>query len=681
MRLFFFTSILLVCLGISPITFAQTETKAAHDARMQWWRDARFGMFIHWGLYAVPAGEWNGKTGYGEWIRNSAQIPLDVYDQFRQQFNPVRFNATDWVHMAKEAGMKYIVITSKHHDGFCMFNTRQTDFSIMSTPFNWDPMKDLADACRKEGIRMCFYYSIMDWHHPDYLPRRDWETTRTTDGADFSRYLDYMKAELKELLENYGDIGVLWFDGEWERTWNARYGKEIYEYCRSIQPDVIINNRIGAGRIELGETLKDAVTGGDFGTPEQEIPATGLPGMDWETCMTMNDHWGYNSHDKNFKSSKELIRMLADIASKGGNYLLNVGPTPAGDFPPESIDRLAGIARWMKINGEAIHGTQASPFKSLAFGRCTRKETSAGTRLYLHVFDWPADHKLILPGCLNTPKQAFLLADEVNGKLNVARQEDALIVSLTAGMPDPINTVVVLDLEGKLDLTTAPEFKSDFDVFTDSLVVQLVTDRDNVKIHYTLDGSIPSLNSLEYHNPLMITKSTLITARCFRDEKPVSGISKKEFRKVIPKKALKLKDAKPGIGYSLYEGSWDSIPDLAKLKSTKEGILDRISFTPRTKDEYFCISYSGYVLIPLDDVYRFIVGSDDGSRLYIDGVPVVENDGLHAMVEKEGVTALDEGYHKFRLDFFNKTGAFELKVFLQNSKMQKQEVQAGMLFY
>ncbi len=342
------TLFLLATLLSPQLTFPQPETKTHHDARMQWWRDARFGMFIHWGLYAIPAGEWKGKTDYGEWIRTSAEIPLDTYDHFREQFNPVKFNADEWVKMAKGAGVKYIVITSKHHDGFCMFNTRQTDFNIMNTPFHHDPMKDLADACHKYGLKFCFYYSIMDWHHPDYLPRRSWEISRPVTGAEFRKYVDYMKAELKELLTNYGEIGVLWFDGEWENNWNEKLGKEIYSWCRSLQPGIIINNRVGAGRMDMEGLTKEGSFGGDFGTPEQQIPATGLPGVDWETCMTMNDHWGYNKNDKNFKTATELLRMIADIASKGGNYLLNVGPTSEGLIPPESIGRFKSVGTWMK---------------------------------------------------------------------------------------------------------------------------------------------------------------------------------------------------------------------------------------------------------------------------------------------------------------------------------------------
>jgi len=358
---------LLVILVLSLSAFAGQvlETQAQHDARMQWWREARFGLFIHWGLYAIPAGEWGGKTNYGEWIRNNAEIPLPTYDKFAAQFNPVEFDASAWVRMAKEAGMKYIVITSKHHDGFAIFDSKVSDFDVMATPFRRDILKELAAACRKEGIRLCFYHSIMDWHHPDYLPRRPWEVRdRPEAGADFERYVGYMKAQLKELLTDYGELGVLWFDGEWESTWTEARGRDLYGYVRSLQPKIIINNRVGASRTGMEGFSADKASAGDFGTPEQTIPATGVPGLDWETCMTMNDNWGYNKNDQAWKTSRDLIQKLADIASKGGNFLLNIGPDAQGELPAESLKRLAEIGSWMQINGEAIYKTRpVAPYK------------------------------------------------------------------------------------------------------------------------------------------------------------------------------------------------------------------------------------------------------------------------------------------------------------------------------
>lgn len=359
--------------------------------RAKWWTDARFGMFIHWGVYAVPADATNKDGGYAaaEWYLTNKQMQLEDYMKFAPQFNPVHFDAREWVKTARDAGMKYIVLTSKHHEGFCMWDTKTTDWSIVrGTPYGKDPVKDLARECRRAGIRLCFYYSIMDWHHPDYLPRRPWEQeTRPADGADMERYISYMKTHLKELVEKYGPLGVLWFDGEWEPTWTHEHGLDLYNYVRSLQPDILVNNRVDKGRAGMEGITMGAEFAGDFGTPEQQIPATGFEdGRLWETCMTMNGSWGYAENDPNWKSSVQLIRNLVDIASKGGNFLLNVGPKADGTFPEAVNERLADMGQWMKANGDSIYGTSANPLQGLPHNvRCTQK----GSTFYLHVFDWP----------------------------------------------------------------------------------------------------------------------------------------------------------------------------------------------------------------------------------------------------------------------------------------------------
>ncbi|MBI3119292.1 MAG: alpha-L-fucosidase [Candidatus Hydrogenedentes bacterium] len=425
-------------LGGAPALWAEVEgeSQEARDARMQWWREAKFGMFIHWGLYAVPGGVWKEKPvdTAGEWIMFGGQILPAEYEPLVKQFNPVRFNADEWVKIAQDAGMKYIVITSKHHDGFCLFDSKLTEYDVMSTPFKRDIMKELSEACQRAGIKMCWYHSILDWHHPDYLPRgegspRPWDT-RPTQGADLNRYLDYMKGQLRELVTNYGPIGVLWFDGGWEHKAEELHADEVTGMLRSIQPNIIINNRIQIPQ--------------DFDTPEQKIPDTGIPGRDWETCMTMNDTWGFKSTDTNWKSTEDLIRKLVDIASKGGNFLLNVGPTAEGLIPTASVERLAAMGAWMKVNGESIYGTTASPFQGLAWGRCTTKPG----KLYLHVFDWPGDGKLVVPGLKNKVEKAYLLADPGRNALAVSRSGKDQTVALAATAPDPIASVVVLEIAG-----------------------------------------------------------------------------------------------------------------------------------------------------------------------------------------------------------------------------------------
>ena len=456
MRKLFFL-LLIALLGCQTSShYSITESLEEHDQRMEWWREARFGMFIHWGLYAVPAGEWGETRNHAEWIRTTAQIPLETYDQYVDKFNPVNYDAQDWVKMAKDAGMKYIVITSKHHDGFCLWDSKYTDFDIASTPYEKDLLQKLATACKKEGIKLCFYHSIMDWHHPDYLPRRNWENDRSNEGANFDRYITYMKKQLRELLTDYEDIGVLWFDGEWENTWTQEYGEELYQYVRSLQPNIIINNRVSVGRGGMGGITKEGEFGGDFGTPEQQIPDTGLPGLDWETCMTMNDHWGYNRFDKDFKSSTELIQKLADVSSKGGNFLLNVGPKADGSFPQESIDRLRDIGRWMDENEEAIYDTEASPFKGLPWGCCTQKNMVESTRFYLHVFDWPKNGKLLLPGIMNDPIRAYLLSDKEEDELPTEMAKGGLLIQVPTKQPNEHNSVIVVDVEGQPEVQYPP---------------------------------------------------------------------------------------------------------------------------------------------------------------------------------------------------------------------------------
>jgi alpha-L-fucosidase len=426
------------------------ETPAQREARMAWFNEARFGMFIHWGVYAVPAGEWKGKRAWpdkpasvcGEWIMENAGIPVSEYEPLAQQFNPVRFDAREWVSLARNAGMKYIVITTKHHDGFALWPTDLSSWSIRSTPFQRDPLQELAAECRKAGIKLCFYHSIMDWHHPDWPERRAWND-KASGTPDMERYVAYLKGQLAELLTRYGPVGIMWFDGEWEKPWTHERGVDLYRYLRQLQPDIIVNNRIGKGR--TGMSGMDQGQGvGDYGTPEQEIPVTGFgPGLAWESCMTMNDTWGYRKDDQNWKPAAALVRNLIDCASKGGNFLLNVGPTAEGVFPEASIERLRKIADWMKVNGEAIHGTTASPFPAqLPWGRCTRK----GDQLYLHVYDWPADGRLHVP--LTNPKVKARLLAQPGSKLKCVTQADGLVIELPPQAPDAMASVVALQVNG-----------------------------------------------------------------------------------------------------------------------------------------------------------------------------------------------------------------------------------------
>ena len=445
---------LLSGLLLAASLFAGDETPAQRDARMAWFNEARFGLFIHWGVYSVPAGEWQGKTNYGEWFMEETKMPVSQYEQFAKQFNPVKFDARQWVRMAKDAGMKYIVITSKHHDGFGIYPSQQTDWCIKSTPFPRDPLRELAAACKAEGLRLCFYHSIMDWHHPDWGTRRAWNDKAPATPPDMDRYVTFMKGQLRELLTGYGPIGILWFDGEWEQPWTHERGVDLYNYVRGLQPKIIVNNRVGKGRSGMGGMDKGQGVG-DYGTPEQEIPPTGFgPGVSWESCMTMNNHWGYNKNDQHWKSTETLVRNLIDCASKGGNYLLNVGPTSEGLFPDASVQRLAEIGRWMKVNRESIYGTKASPFPKLPWGRCTQRALGRDrTRLYLHVYSWPSDGQLLVPGLRNGVKSAGLLA--TGARLKWETTPEGVVVRVPGQAPDAISSTVVLTIQGAPEVVTA----------------------------------------------------------------------------------------------------------------------------------------------------------------------------------------------------------------------------------
>jgi alpha-L-fucosidase len=441
-----FTSV-VVSAADSPDPYAN-ETSAQRDARMAWWREARFGMFIHWGVYSVPAGTYDGKRipGIGEWIMNTGKIPMAEYQAYAKEFDPTNYNADDWVRLAKEAGMKYIVITAKHHDGFAMFDTKASPWNIVqATPYAKDVLKPLAAACRKYGLKLGFYYSqAQDWNNGGAAAGGKWDPAQQRDMDD---YIDKVAVpQVKELLSNYGEFpAVLWWDTPVDM--NRERADKLIELLK-LKPGIIHNNR-------LGGDYK-----GDTETPEQHIPATGFKNRDWETCMTMNDTWGYKSYDNNWKSTETILRNLVDIASKGGNYLLNVGPTSAGLIPEPSVERLKAVGAWMKVNGDAIYGTTASPFKKLPWGRCTKKVSADGkeTTLYLHVFNWPADGKLFVPGLKNEAKKAYLIKPNWLGwhhRLRVVNGADGVTISVPAAAPDKISSTVVLKIAGAPEVASA----------------------------------------------------------------------------------------------------------------------------------------------------------------------------------------------------------------------------------
>ena len=420
----------------SPDPYA-AETTAQRDVRMNWFREARFGMFIHWGVYSVPAGVYDGTPigGIGEWIMHQGKIPVDRYRAYAKEFNPVNYDADKWVRIAKNAGMKYIVITSKHHDGFAMFDSKVSDWNIVkATPFGRDPLAELAAACKRHGLRLGFYYSqAQDWNNGGSAAGGHWDPKQD---RDMTEYIQKVAVpQVREILTKYGKISVLWWDTPYEMT---KERADLLLPLLKLQPGIIHNNRLGGGYR------------GDTETPEQFVPATGYPGRDWETCMTMNDTWGFKSTDPNWKSSETLIRTLVDIASKGGNFLLNVGPTSLGEIPAPSVERLAVVGAWMKKNSSAIYATTASPFKKLPWGRCTKVLGKDGATLYLHVFDWPTSGKLLVPGLKSPVGSASLLVGAQ--RLACRNTPEGVEIDVPLVAPDRVSTTVQLIVKGAIEI-------------------------------------------------------------------------------------------------------------------------------------------------------------------------------------------------------------------------------------
>jgi alpha-L-fucosidase len=395
----------------------------SYEERMKWFHEARFGMFIHWGVYSIPA--------RGEWVMHMEQIPPVEYAKLAQQFNPDKFDANAWVALAKEAGMKYMVMTTRHHDGFCMFDSKVSDFTSVKTAAKRDFVREYADAARAAGMKVGFYYSWLDWRFPGYY--------------DTAEHFENAKAmakqahdQIKELMTNYGKVDVLWYDGHWiglpEGISNADFwgAREVNAMARELQPHILINNRCG---------LEE-----DLDTPEQHVTAS-QPGRGWESCMTMADSggWGYVANNPNFKTVPQLIQNLVTAASGEGNYLLNVGPKPDGTIRSEEVERLKVIGEWLKVNGESIYGSERCPFGSGMLGLCTAK----GNNVYVHVFRWPIQGEACIPNIKNEIKSATIL--QTGQKLDVVRgtYRRTYLKGLPIEPPHPYDTVIKLELDGK----------------------------------------------------------------------------------------------------------------------------------------------------------------------------------------------------------------------------------------
>lgn len=419
------------------------------EKRVQWFQDARFGMFIHWGLYSIPA--------RGEWIKSIERITTEEYQKYFDEFDPVRYDPEEWARLAKAAGQKYVVLTTKHHDGFCLFDSKLTEYKSTNTKAKRDLIAEYVEAFRNEGLKVGFYYSLIDWYHDDYPaygdrhhPMRDNEEYKDRK-INFDRYLEYMHGQVKELMTNYGKIDILWLDFSYDDMSGERWkAAELVNMCRKYQPDILINNRLGGDGADL-KGVGPKIDAGDFTTPEQIIPPYGLKDRDgkpitWEACITLNNHWGYCAADKDYKSAKQVIRGLVECVSKDGNLLLNVGPDAKGIIPGESVEILEEVGRWMDKNSESIYGCGASDLPKPEWGRYTQK----GKKLYAHVYG-NSIGPLNLRGLNGKINKVRLLADGSELKLlepwnAVAYSDDAFVHLGSSKLPDELDTVLEIEL-------------------------------------------------------------------------------------------------------------------------------------------------------------------------------------------------------------------------------------------
>jgi alpha-L-fucosidase len=431
---FSFFLFLIISLGlVSQQALAQVNytPSASNLAAREWFQNAKFGMFIHWGVYSV--------LGEGEWVMHQNKISVSAYEKIPPQFNPTEFDPAEWVALAKTAGMRYITITSKHHDGFAMFDSKVSDYDITDrTPYKKDVLKMLAEECRKQGIKLFFYHSQLDWHHPDYYPLGETgQYSGRPPAGDWIRYLDYMDGQLQELLKNYGEIGGIWFDGWWDkRTADWRLDK-TYSLIHGLQPQALIGNN----------HHRKPFPGEDFQMFEKDLPGFNTTGFNQEseigdlpleTCETINNSWGYNKSDKSMKSTKDLVHYLVRAAGYNSNFLLNIGPMPNGKIQPEFVERLKAMGEWMSQNGESIYGTRGGPIVPKPWGVTTARSN----KVYVHILNW-TDPELAIPKFASPVKTAKLLKD---GRAVVVNETlKGLLLSLPDGELDPIDTIVVLE--------------------------------------------------------------------------------------------------------------------------------------------------------------------------------------------------------------------------------------------
>lgn len=428
--------------------------REAYNKRVEWFVNERFGMFIHWGLYAIPA--------RGEWVRSNERIPEAEYMPFFDEFNPTDYNPKAWARLAKQAGMKYAVLTAKHHDGFCLFDSKLTDFKSTNTPAKRDLVREYVDAFRAEGIRVGLYYSLLDWHHPDYPhyqdrqhPMRD-NPEYGNENRDFEKYVEYFHGQVRELCTNYGQIDVMWFDFSYNEYSGEKWGAtKLIKMIRELQPQMLIDNRLEVSGEGFGSLLSEEpnLYSGDFCSPEQIIPPKGIFNAKgeravWEACLTMNNNWGFNEHDRFFKPAPMVVRKLVECVSKGGNMLINVGPDARGVIPPQSVAILEEVGRWMQLNSKSIYGCGYADIDKPEYGRITRN----GKFLYYHVLDNPVGYIPLDGVRKDDVKKIRLLATGTELKVVqdwVANNYDDTFVTLGPDpvLPDAVDTVIEVELK------------------------------------------------------------------------------------------------------------------------------------------------------------------------------------------------------------------------------------------
>lgn len=629
-----------------------SATVAATGADLAWWREARFGMFVHWGLYSVAAGQWEGKDipGWGEWLLNKIKVDPAVYaSTLMPKFDPANFDADAWVRTAKDAGMGYIVVTTKHHDGFLLWDSATTDLDLMGTPFGKagrDPLKELAQACQRHGIRLGLYFSLMDWSDRDYLPRREWDT-RTTDGASMPRFVDRMHAQVKELTDGrFGPVAILWGDGDWEHsaaTWRAA---ELITDVRRAQPGILFNDRWSMP--------------GDYITPENKIPDAELPKRPWESCLTMNGTWGYVVHDHRWKPATEIIRNLVDIVSKDGNDLLNIGPMGDGSFDAATAERLAAVGAWMRINGQAIRGCGPVACARPAWGRLTA--SADRHRVHAIIFEWPSDRTIAIDGIASAPARARVLgAPDI--AVSTKTIGPTLSVTLGDGPLDPAATVILLEWDDAPAIVGTPELIGGDDLFLHETELAFKPAAAG-SIHVTLDGTAPTIDSPRYTVPINVQRTTQIRARTFVDGLPAGAPLETMVRQATWIPGSDDVPPEPGIAWTLMPGRFARVPqqDPWRGEGITHGITSVIELPAARPADAFALRLDGFVLCEHAGIHTFMLESDDGSTLEIDGHHVVDHDGLHGPVGKTGKAALDIGWHRFTIRYIEADGGEDLKL-------------------